>query len=225
MDLRKKVVEARLVLANPGPLLPGSISEQYTVCGNPACQCSDPHEPKRHGPYSKLSVSLGGRKTTVFVHAADAMAAYAMTENYKAAREALNELALAGVDLLRAGGGEALRAAYAAASAQPETGGAPRVFDARLAASRDKWKAKAMERKASLERGRVKERDLCASRDKWRDESLAARRSLRQARESLERKESALAKREAELAKAKEELEELKKKRRAGAADLGGTAT
>jgi len=225
MDLTKKVVEARRVLANPGPLLPGSISEQYTVCGNPACQCSDPHEPKRHGPYSKLSVSLGGRKTTVFIHAGDAMAAHAMTENYKVARAALNELALAGVDLLRAGGGEALRAAYAAASVQPGMGGAPKSPDARLAASRDKWKAKAMERKASLERRRVEERDLRASRDKWREESLAARRSLRQERESLRRKEAALAAKEAELAKAKEELDALKKKREAEAANPDGTAT
>jgi hypothetical protein len=28
-----------------GPFLPGSISKQYNVCGNPACKCKDPKSP------------------------------------------------------------------------------------------------------------------------------------------------------------------------------------
>lgn len=224
MDASERCERAMQVLFNLGPMLPGSISEQYAVCGKPGCRCSAAQGGERHGPYHKLSFSLGGRQATLGVRGNSVDATLAMTENYKAARKALNELALASVELYKDGGCEVVPALSAHQPTAPSKTAIPLPL-ARLAASRDKWKTKAMERKASLERGRVKERDLRASRDKWRDESLAARRSLRQVRESLERKESALAKREAELAKTKEELNELKRKRRAGAADLGGTAT
>jgi hypothetical protein len=225
MDFVKKIMQARRVLANPGPLLPGSISEQYSVCGNPACQCADPHEPKRHGPYPKLSYSLGGRKSTVFLHAGDVVAAQAMIENYKAAREALNELSLAGVDLLRSGGGNALSDAYAASSPQPEAR-LSKPSDSRMASRCAKWKAKAMERQSSLEKCRIKERDLCASRDKWRGEALADRKLLAETQKFLAQTKSALAKKEFELAKASEHIAALKKKRKkTSRANQSGTGT
>jgi len=48
-------------LAELGPLHPGSISEQYNVCGTPGCQCKDPKKPRRHGPYYQLSLPGGAR--------------------------------------------------------------------------------------------------------------------------------------------------------------------
>ena len=33
-----------------GPFLPGCISRQFNVCGNPGCRCKNPRNPKRHGP-------------------------------------------------------------------------------------------------------------------------------------------------------------------------------
>lgn len=223
MDLSERILKARLVLANPGPMLPGSISEQYTVCGNSTCQCAAPQH-KRHGPYPKLSFSLGGRKSTVFIHAVDAGAAQAMTENYKAAREALNDLALAGVDLFRSGGGNTLSDAYAASSPQSEPG-SYKPSDARMAAMCANWKAKAMERQASLEKCRIKERDLCGSRDKWRDESLTARISLRQAQKSMAQKDSTLAKKEFELTQALKHIDALKKKMRRMMKEAGQSGT
>ena len=49
-----------------GDLRPGSLSEQYNVCGNPNCRCKgDP--PKRHGPYYQISFTRNGRSRTKFV--------------------------------------------------------------------------------------------------------------------------------------------------------------
>lgn len=38
-------------LATLGPVLPGSLSEQWNVCGTPGCRCKAPANPKKHGPY------------------------------------------------------------------------------------------------------------------------------------------------------------------------------
>jgi hypothetical protein len=53
-------------LGRIGDLRPGSLSEQYNVCGNPNCRCkTDPS--KRHGPYYQLSFTRNGRSGTKFV--------------------------------------------------------------------------------------------------------------------------------------------------------------
>ncbi|MEI8079374.1 MAG: DUF6788 family protein [bacterium] len=50
-----------------GPFLPGSISRQFNICGNPGCRCKNPRNPKRHGPYYQLSYTANGRSSTRFV--------------------------------------------------------------------------------------------------------------------------------------------------------------
>ena len=54
-----------------GPVLPGSLSKQWNVCGSPGCRCKDPQHPRRHGPYYQLSYTLRGKSSTVFVRAED----------------------------------------------------------------------------------------------------------------------------------------------------------
>ncbi|MEK7993132.1 MAG: DUF6788 family protein [Planctomycetota bacterium] len=49
------------------PFLPGSISKQFNVCGNPTCRCKDPKHPQRHGPYFQLSYTVNGRSSTRFI--------------------------------------------------------------------------------------------------------------------------------------------------------------
>jgi hypothetical protein len=46
---------------------PGSLSEQFNVCGNPNCRCKDPDHPKKHGPYYQISYTRKGKSTTEFV--------------------------------------------------------------------------------------------------------------------------------------------------------------
>lgn len=50
-----------------GDMRPGSISEQYNVCGKPNCRCKDPRKPQKHGPYYQLSYTHLGKSTTEFV--------------------------------------------------------------------------------------------------------------------------------------------------------------
>ena len=53
-------------LGRIGDLRPGSLSEQYNVCGNPNCRCkTDPAQ--RHGPYYQISFTRKGRSGTKFV--------------------------------------------------------------------------------------------------------------------------------------------------------------
>ena len=52
-----------------GPMHPGSISNQYQVCGRAGCRCGDPKHPQRHGPYHKLAYVYRGRPVCRFVRA------------------------------------------------------------------------------------------------------------------------------------------------------------
>jgi hypothetical protein len=50
-----------------GVMRPGSLSQQYNVCGKPGCRCKDPHQPQRHGPYYQVSYVHRGKSTTQFI--------------------------------------------------------------------------------------------------------------------------------------------------------------
>ena len=58
----------RQKLLRLGPMHPGSLSQQYHACGNPACRCHHPTEPKKHGPYNKLTYVHRGKPVCRFVH-------------------------------------------------------------------------------------------------------------------------------------------------------------
>ena len=51
-----------------GPMHPGSLSQQYHACGNPACRCHHPTNPEKHGPYNKLTYVYRGKSVCRFVH-------------------------------------------------------------------------------------------------------------------------------------------------------------
>jgi len=62
-----RIARIKKSLAALGDMRPGSISEQYNVCGNPTCSCKDPVNPKKHGPYYQLSYTHNGKHTTEHV--------------------------------------------------------------------------------------------------------------------------------------------------------------
>ena len=63
-----EAIKNRLVeLLSEGKMLPGSISEQWNVCGMPNCRCKDPKSPRKHGPYHQLSFTLAGKSTSMFI--------------------------------------------------------------------------------------------------------------------------------------------------------------
>jgi len=67
--LKQEIESIKRQLLELGPIHPGSISSQYNVCGTPSCRCHDPVNPKKHGPYNKLTYSHAGRSSCRFVRA------------------------------------------------------------------------------------------------------------------------------------------------------------
>jgi hypothetical protein len=64
---QERIQQIKEELSNLGDIRPGTLSEQYNVCGKPNCRCKDPNDPKKHGPYYQLSYTHKGKSTTEFV--------------------------------------------------------------------------------------------------------------------------------------------------------------
>lgn len=67
MSRVRSVAEVKQAMAALGPMLPGSISKQWNVCGKPGCRCKDPERPKKHGPYYQLSFTVAGKSSSLFL--------------------------------------------------------------------------------------------------------------------------------------------------------------
>jgi len=65
--IERQIQQIKAQLATLGDMRPGSLSQQYNVCGKPGCRCKDPEHPKRHGPYYQLSWVHQGKSTTQFI--------------------------------------------------------------------------------------------------------------------------------------------------------------
>ena len=90
-QLEKRIEQIRAELAALGPVHPGSISQQYNVCGNPGCRCKDPENPQKHGPYYQLSYTSRGKHTTRFIRAECLEDMQRKVANYKRLRELTQE--------------------------------------------------------------------------------------------------------------------------------------
>ena len=85
--LQQRVAQIKAELATLGPIHPGSLSDQYNVCGNPGCRCKDPKRPQKHGPYGQLSYTWRGKSTTRFVRPTRLATIRQKIENYRRFRE------------------------------------------------------------------------------------------------------------------------------------------
>lgn len=64
--LQRRIEKIKTELVSLGNLRPGSLSEQYNVCGKSGCRCkADPTQ--RHGPYYQLGWTRKRKSTTRFV--------------------------------------------------------------------------------------------------------------------------------------------------------------
>lgn len=84
-----------------GPVLPGSLSKQWNVCGSPGCRCKDPKRPRRHGPYYQLSYTLRGKSSTVFVRAEDVVEARQRIRRYGEFKQLCGALVAAYIEEMR----------------------------------------------------------------------------------------------------------------------------
>jgi len=80
--LERKIEKLKEELATLGDLRPGSLSEQYNVCGKKGCRCKET-PPRRHGPYYQLSFKRKGKSSTRFVKVENVATVQDQIKNYK----------------------------------------------------------------------------------------------------------------------------------------------
>ncbi len=85
-SLERQIEKIKRDLAGLGDLRPGSLSQQYNVCGNPNCRCKEDRS-KRHGPYHQLSFTRKGRSRSKFVKKPQLPEVRRQLKNYARLRE------------------------------------------------------------------------------------------------------------------------------------------
>lgn len=91
VQVEQRIKQVKQELAELGPLHPGSIGDQYNVCGTPGCHCKDESNPRRHGPYYQLSYGWRGKSSSRFVRPERLQEMRDKVANYKRLRELVNE--------------------------------------------------------------------------------------------------------------------------------------
>ena len=86
-QLQQRLQNIKAQLLALGPIHPGSLSEQYNVCGTPGCRCKDPKRPQKHGPYYQLSYTWRGRSRSLFIRPPRLQAMQEKIANYKRFRQ------------------------------------------------------------------------------------------------------------------------------------------
>jgi hypothetical protein len=108
-QIRRRIEQIKRQLSALGPMHPGSLGEQFNVCGTPGCRCKDPHHPQKHGPYYQLSFTWRGKSSSRFVRPERLQAVREQVANYKRFRELTQEWVDLAVELERAEQAQAKR--------------------------------------------------------------------------------------------------------------------
>ncbi len=98
--LEAKIAKIKAALAALGDLRPGTLSQQYNVCGNPACRCKAT-PPRKHGPYYQVSFTWQGKSQSQFVRHEDLSAVRAQVRNYQRLRTLVDTWISVGIELSR----------------------------------------------------------------------------------------------------------------------------
>ena len=88
--LERKIERIQRELGALGDLRPGSLSQQYNVCGVEGCRCKS-SPPQKHGPYYQLSFSRKGKATSRFVRRKELAVVKRQLKNYQRLRELTDE--------------------------------------------------------------------------------------------------------------------------------------
>jgi chromosome segregation ATPase len=85
----------------------------------------------------------------------------------------------------------------------------PRILIPKLVRSRDRWKAKAAQRKRDLKAAQIRTRDLASSRQRWKARALGAEQQLQDLQRQLQDTQRLLEQARAEI----DQLQEQAKKK------------
>ncbi len=99
--LLQQLKRVKAEISKLGEMRPGSISEQYNVCGQKDCCCKDKENPQKHGPYYQLSYTRKGRSTSEFVRVEDVKIVRRQLADYKKFGELKDEWTGISIDLAR----------------------------------------------------------------------------------------------------------------------------
>jgi len=98
----KRVERIKGELANlGGPMLSGSLTQQWNVCGKPGCRCKSETDPVRHGPYYQLGFKIRGKSSTMFVKKEDVAEVETRISRYRQFRKLCMDLVEAYMDQAR----------------------------------------------------------------------------------------------------------------------------
>ncbi len=98
--LRRRIEQIKEELARLGPLRPGTLTQQYNVCGTPGCRCkADP--PQKHGPYYQLSYTWQRQSRSESVLMREVDRVREQLRNYQHLRALVDEWIGSGIELAR----------------------------------------------------------------------------------------------------------------------------
>ncbi len=100
-QLEKEIIKIKKNLLELDLIHPGSVSEQYNICGTAGCQCKDERNPIKHGPYSNLSFSFKGKSKTKFIRKELVQDFQKYTSNYKKFRDYTSRLIECNIELIK----------------------------------------------------------------------------------------------------------------------------
>lgn len=98
--LEARLAQLKAALAAVGDLRPGTLSQQYNVCGQPGCRCKAT-PPKKHGPYYQLSFTRQGKSQSEFVRREDVPTVRQQVRNYQRLRTLVDRWVGVAMDLSR----------------------------------------------------------------------------------------------------------------------------
>ncbi len=96
--LKRQIEKVKQQLVALEALRMGSLSEQYNVCGTPACRCKA-SPPEKHGPYYQLSYTRKGKSTTRFVRRENLATVKRQLRNYARLRTLVDRWIDLAIDL------------------------------------------------------------------------------------------------------------------------------
>lgn len=98
--LHRRIEQIKAELTTLGPLRPGTLSQQYNVCGTPGCRCKD-DPPQKHGPYPQLSYTWRARSRSEFVREDEIGQVEEQLRNYVRLRNLIDQWIDAAIELAR----------------------------------------------------------------------------------------------------------------------------
>ena len=88
--LEKRIERIKRAIGQLGDLRPGSLSQQYNVCGVSGCRCKA-SPPQKHGPYYQLSISRKGKDTSRFVRRDEVTTVKRQLRNFRRLRTLVDQ--------------------------------------------------------------------------------------------------------------------------------------